>query len=153
MWGLGIGTLAMLLAAQSALLFRNAIVQIFPESQPLYTELCERLGCELPLPREAGYIAIEASDLHPEKGAPNTFVLSTTIQNRAAFRQAYPHLELTLTDVRDGDIARRVIGPDEWRPANASADGFEPGRTLEASVPFQAGGLNAVGYRVYAFYP
>lgn len=153
LWGLGIGTLLMLLAAQSALLFRSSIVQIIPESQPAYIALCAKLGCAMDLPREAGFIAIEATALHPERNRPDTFVLRTTIQNRAAFRQEYPHLELTLTDARDTVLARRVIAPEQWRPSQASAEGFAPGSVLDISLPFEAPGLKAVGYRVYAFYP
>ncbi len=152
LWGLGIGMLATILVAQSVILFRNSIVQIVPESQPLYRSLCASLGCDMPLPRESGYIAIGASDLQPDERRPGLYVLRTTIENRAPFQQALPHLELTLTDARDRAIARRVIAPRDWKPGSGD-EAFEAGARLEADIPFAATELKPVGYRVYAFYP
>ncbi|MCB1906205.1 MAG: zinc-ribbon domain-containing protein [Rhodocyclaceae bacterium] len=152
-WSIGIGTLLMLLAVQSVLLFRHSAVQWMPATQTFYTGLCERLGCDMPLPAEATQIAIASSDLHPDERRPGLFMLSTTIENRARFDQALPHIELTLTDARDRAIARRVLAPGEWLPQAAAGDPFPAGGQIEATIPFMADGLQPVGYRVYAFYP
>ncbi|MCW5617407.1 MAG: DUF3426 domain-containing protein, partial [Rhodocyclaceae bacterium] len=152
-WGLGIGVLAIALLAQGALLFRQEIIQRLPQTRPLYAQLCAHIGCSMALPREASKIAIESSDLHPEQGAANFFRLRATIRNRAPFEQAYPHLELTLTDAADRPLARKVLEPQQWRPADAPAAGFPAGRELEVSVPFETRDVAAVGYRIYVFYP
>ena len=152
-WGLGIGVLAIALLAQGALLFRQEIIQRLPQTRPLYAQLCAHIGCSMALPREASKIAIESSDLHPEQGAANFFRLRATIRNRASFEQAYPHLELTLTDAADRPLARKVLEPLQWRPADAPAAGFPAGRELEVSVPFETRDVAAVGYRIYVFYP
>ena len=152
-WGIGIGTLSMLLAVQSVLLFRHSVVQWMPASQPFYTSLCARLGCEMPLPTEASLIAIAGSDLHLDERRPGLFMLRTEIENRAGFDQALPHLELTLTDARDRAIARRVVTPEEWMPTAAADEAFPAGRHIEATIPFMADGIQPIGYRVYAFYP
>ena len=152
-WGIGIGTLLMLLAVQSVLLFRHSAVQWLPASQPFYTSLCARLGCDMPLPTEAALIAIASSDLHPDERRPGLFMLRTTIENRARFDQALPHLELTLTDARDRAIARRVVAPEEWMPSASQGEPFPAGRQIETTIPFMAESLQPIGYRVYAFYP
>ena len=152
-WGIGIGTLLMLLAVQSVLLFRHSVVQWLPASQPFYTSLCARLGCDMPLPTEAALIAIASSDLHPDERRSGLFMLRTTIENRARFDQALPHLELTLTDARDRAIARRVVAPEEWMPSASKGEPFPAGRQIETTIPFMAASLQPIGYRVYAFYP
>lgn len=148
-----VAVLTATLLVQGSLLFRNSVVQIVPESQPLLASLCARLGCERPLPREAGFIAVDSSELHPDEQRHRGFLLRTAIRNRAPFDQAYPHLELTLTDERDRPLARRVLPPAQWLPDGAAADAFVANGRLELSLPLQVAELAPVGYRVYAFYP
>lgn len=152
--GMAVGCLVALLAAQSLFLFRQPLTQAIPALRPALAGLCDRLGCALPLPREAAQISIETSDLHPEPGGQGEFVLHATLRNRAGYPQAYPHVELSLTDAADKALVRRVFSPEEWAPEPArSAGGFAPGSTAEVTLPFSAAGVAALGYRVYAFYP
>lgn len=152
-WGLGIGVLGIAMLAQAALLFRQEVIQRMPQTRPLYAQLCSNIGCSMALPKDASKIAIESSDLHPESGVPNFFRLRATIRNRAAFEQAYPHLELTLTDSEDRPLARKVLAPSEWRPGDAPVGGFPAGSDLEVNLPFETKDIAAVGYRLYVFYP
>lgn len=152
--GMAIGCLTAALLVQTAFLFRQNLTQTIPALRPAMVALCDRLGCSLPLPREAELIGIETSDLHPEAGDKGDFVLHATLRNRAGFPQAYPHVELSLTDAGDKALVRRVFSPEEWAPRlSRSEEGFAPGGSAEVSLPFNAAGVAALGYRVYAFYP
>lgn len=156
--GLGIGVLLGALLVQATYLFREDLARRWPPLRPAFVAACERLGCTVPLPRVAGAISIEASDLQSEPGRPGRFLLQATMRNRAPHPLAHPHLELTLTDRQDRPLARRVLAPVEWVPAEALArggldQGFAPGRDLVLNLPFEAPGLDANGYRIYAFYP
>lgn len=152
--GMAVGCLVALLAIQGVFLLRHSLSQAFPSLRPPILALCERLGCSLPLPREAEQISIDASDLHPEPGNQGDFVLHATLRNRAGYPQAYPHVELSLTDAADKALVRRVFSPEEWAPEPArSAEGFAPGGLAELALAFNAAGVPALGYRVYAFYP
>lgn len=152
-WSVAGGVLAALLLAQGAMLFRQALSQEIPALRPVFERLCLHLGCAMPLPRDAGAISIEATDLHPEPGSDGRFVLHATVRNRATFLQAHPHLELTLTDNADKVLVRRVFSPEEWLRDTNPTEGFPPGRELNVKLAFSAAGVAAVGYRVYAFYP
>lgn len=152
-WGIALGGLAMALVVQGLFLLRQPLTQAMPALREPLAELCQHLGCELPLPREAGEISIEASDLHPEPGGQGDFVLHATLKNRAAYPQAYPHVELSLTDAADKALVRRVFSPAEWAPGQSPEAAFAPGATAVVALPFSAAGVAAVGYRVYAFYP
>ncbi|NMG54263.1 DUF3426 domain-containing protein [Aromatoleum aromaticum] len=156
--GLGVGMLLGTLAVQSAFVFRDDITRKWPQLRPAYLSACAHLKCTLPLPRLAGAISIEASELQSEPGRVARFVLNATIRNRAPHPQAYPHLELTLTDVQDQPLVRRVLGPAQWLPAGFLEQGsaeqkFDTGRDIVVQLPFEAPGVEATGYRVYAFYP
>lgn len=151
--GLGIGALAGTLAAQSIYLFRAEIARDWPALRPALVAACQALNCSIALPRVAGAISVEASDLQAEPGKPGHFVLNATIRNRAPHPQAYPHLELTLTDARDRPLARRVLAPQDWTPGADIEGGFDAGREIAVTLPFEAAGLDAAGYRIYIFYP
>ncbi|MCK0509342.1 DUF3426 domain-containing protein [Aromatoleum anaerobium] len=156
--GLGVGILLGALAVQSVFVFRDDITRKWPQLRPAYLSACAPLKCTLPLPRVAGAISIEASALQSEPGRAARFVLNATIRNRAPHPQAYPHLELTLTDVQDQPLVRRVLGPAQWLPAGLLEQGgaeqkFDAGRDIVVQLPFEAPGVEATGYRVYAFYP
>ncbi|NMG76086.1 DUF3426 domain-containing protein [Aromatoleum diolicum] len=151
--GLGIGVLAGTLAAQSIYLFRAEIARDWPALRPALVAACQALNCSVALPRVAGAISVEASDLQAEPGKPGRFLLNATIRNRAPHPQAYPHLELTLTDARDRPLARRVLTPQDWTPGADIEGGFDAGRDIAVTLPFEAPGLDAAGYRIYVFYP
>ncbi|NMF90653.1 DUF3426 domain-containing protein, partial [Aromatoleum petrolei] len=151
--GLAIGLLIGMLAAQFLYLFRADIAREWPSVRPALVKACHALGCTVELPRIAGLISVESSDLQSEPGKAARFVLNATIRNRAPHPLAWPHLELTLTDARDRPLVRRTLAPQEWFPGADLAQGFAAGRDIAVTLPFAADGLGATGYRIYAFYP
>lgn len=153
LWAAAATLLSLTLLAQGVLVFRNEIALSSPPTRPALEALCSSLGCELPLPREAAEIAIESSDIQPDASREALFTLHATLRNRAEFQQAWPHLEVTLTDARDKALVRRVLEPAQWLPADAPRDAFPARREIAARVAFEAPGVAAAGYRVYAFYP
>lgn len=152
-WGLGAGLLMGILAAQSTYLFREEITRQWPQLRPAFITACAQFGCTVPLSRVAGAISIETSDLQAQPRNPGRFVLNATVKNRAPYPQAYPHLELTLTDTQDRPAVRRVLAPDEWVPEPGLTRNFLANEEIVLRLPFAASGIEAVGYRVYAFYP
>ncbi len=151
-WGAGAVLAACALLLQATLHFRVELAQSFPAANPLLQEASLLFGVDPSLPHKADLLGIETSDLHPGNRAQ--LVLTATLKNRAAFVQAYPHLELTLTDVSDQALLRKVLAPAEYLPSSVAASGgfaanseFAFDLTLEASV------TGATGYRIYVFYP
>ena len=141
-----------LLLGQAAYWLRAELAVAQPELRPLLREMCRLLDCRIPLPRKAELAGIEASDLHPDPQRPKLLVLAATLKNRAPFVQAHPHLELTLTDVRDQPLIRRVFAPDDYLGADTAA-GFAANAELPLTLWLDAGDAGASGYRLYLFYP
>ena len=153
-WGLGSGLLTVILITQVGFHYRGELALIFPQARPALAEWCTTLGCKLPLPRRAELISIEASDLQADPANPSVMVLTATLRNRAAFPQAHPALELTLTDTQDQALARRVLGSQDYVARGASIEAGFPGNSeLPVKVYMEASSLKATGYRLYLFYP
>jgi hypothetical protein len=98
-------------------------------------------------------LSIESSDLQADSSRPNVMVLTATLRNRAAFVQAYPALELSLTSAEGQTVARRVLLPKDYvaQPAQADA-GFAAGTEVQVRVYIEATALKPTGYRLYLFY-
>lgn len=156
LWALGSAVLLLAFGAQAAFQYRGTIALLLPEAKPYLEQFCAELGCELPLPRRAELMSIETSDLQGHPNNPAVMVLAATLRNRAPFPQAYPALELTLTDDRDQPLARRVLQPADYLAQGAArADGgaFAASSEQPVRVFLEASSLKATSYRLYLFHP
>src|SRR5258707_15770880 len=111
LWGAASVFLLLALALQAGYRYRGEVAVLLPEAKPLVQRICAELGCEVPLPRRAELLSIESSDLQADGSHPSVMVLTATLRNRAAFVQAYPALELSLTSAQGETVARRVLMP------------------------------------------
>lgn len=153
LFGLAAVPLLLLLAGQTAYYYRVELASRMPVTRPYLEQACGWIGCSVPLPHNADLLKIESSDLEADTEYPSKVTLATTVSNRANFRQAYPLLELTLTNHADQAVARRVFAPSEYLPAASNIKGGMAANS-EAAVrlSLDLGDLNAVGYRLYVFY-
>jgi predicted Zn finger-like uncharacterized protein len=150
-WAIGMVLLLLLGAGQLIYEFRVELAVLMPELRPPLTATCAALGCEVPYPHRPELMAIESSDLAPADN--ERLHLTANLRNRAPFAQAYPHLELTLTDTADAPMLRKVLAPADYLPAEKSAAFFAPRDEVAVSLHFDTPGLSPVGYRLYLFYP
>lgn len=138
----------LVLCAQLAMHYRTEIVQRVPGLGASYAAL----GIDVPLPRDVALVSIETSDLQAD-AARGLFVLNATLKNRALHAQAWPSLELTLTDINDRVVARRVIDAPDYLPAGVPADAFPANAETAVRLWIEASDIGATGYRLYIFYP
>jgi len=146
--------LALVLAGQVVFHFRSEIAVTVPVLRPALEALCQSFNVDLPLPRHVELVSIETSDLQADPVRSNLLVLNASLRNRANYGQAYPSLELSLTDTTDGAIARRVLRPAEYLPQNL-LDGkvFAANSDVAVRLWIEAKDISAAGYRLYVFYP
>lgn len=148
--------LLLLLALIGQLLFhfRTPLGVAFPALWPTLTTLSGALGTDMPLSRHIEQISIESSDLQIERGPNRTLALQATLRNRADYPQAYPALELTLTDVNETVLVRRVLLPNEYLAPPVADDQSFPARAdLDVRLWLAAKEVDSAGYRLYVFYP
>lgn len=154
LWGFASAVLALAFGLQLVYFLRAEIVHAWPQSRPLLTQACARLGCDLPLPQDATAVRIDASALETDPEGDARAVLSLTLSNRGAQTVAWPHLVLTLTDTRDAPIAQRPFTPAEYLAGVSDvARGMPPGLEREIRLELELNGLPAYGYRLDKRYP
>lgn len=142
------------LAGQVVFHFRSEIAVTLPSVRPLLETVSRTLNADLPLPRHVELVSIETSDLQADPAHGNLLVLNATLRNRASYGQAYPSLELSLTDTVEAATARRVFAPEEYLPASAMSNPtFGANADVLVRLWIEAKGISAAGYRLYVFYP
>ena len=139
--------LSLLLLVQAAYVYRTSLVIVVP----VLGDVFAALGIEVPLARQVEQVAIETSDLQSDPGR-GLLILNATLKNRAAFSQAWPSLELTLTDVNDAVVSRRVIESTEYLPASEAGNAFVANGEQAIRLWIEAKSIAASGYRLYLFY-
>ncbi|MBS1144820.1 MAG: hypothetical protein H6R14_2226 [Proteobacteria bacterium] len=136
------------LLGQLMFYYRTEIALRFPSAVGLY----EMASVDIPLPRNAALVSIETSDLQFDN-VRGLFVLQATLKNRAPYPQAWPALELSLTDTNDSVVVRRVLYAAEYLPLGTTASAFQPNGEMAVQLWVEAKESGASGYRLYIFYP
>ena len=142
------------LAGQVVFHFRSELSVAAPNLKPLLAALSQSVGADLPLPRRVERVSIETSDLQSDPARGNLLVLNATLRNRAPYAQAYPALELSLTDTQDAALARRVFTPADYlAPPLAANAPFAANSEVAVKLWIEAQQISAAGDRLYVFYP
>lgn len=149
--------LAMLLLVgalgQTAYFLRTEIAAHYPFMRPWLEQACNRLACTVELPRQADLLNIEDSDLQSDADHVGVLVLVSALYNRAPYPQAYPLLELTLTDTYDKPVLRRTFTPQEYLPAGTDVRaGITANGEAHSRIPLLIEGEKPAGYRLYVRY-
>lgn len=153
-WAMASLLLVLLFLAQSAYFFRIELAARMPDLKPALISYCQILKCTIPLPQKTDLIGIESSDIEADPNHENQINLNALLRNRASFAQAFPNLELTLNDVQDNPLARRVFRPADYLPPSESqAAGLLPGRELAIKLHLDTQELKPMGYRLVLLYP
>jgi predicted Zn finger-like uncharacterized protein len=154
---LGITAAALLsitLVAQAVYFYRVELAAHLPGLKPLVIQYCDLLGCTVELPHQADLMSIESSELESDRVQSNLVTLHALLHNRAPYAQAYPNLELTLTDMQDAAIARRVFQPSDYLKAGDEMQkGLAANRELALALRIDTTDLKPAGYRLFLFYP
>lgn len=106
-----IALLVLAAITQATFYARSTIAQHWPISKPYLSKVCHALGCEIALPMHAELINIDDTDLVKDETHTNIIQFSCTLTNNAPYTQAFPFIELTLTDNNNQPLMRRKIAP------------------------------------------
>lgn len=132
---------------QVAIFLRADLAAVMPATRPLLQTLCRPLNCVVPLPRQLDKAAIAASSLEHDAENKSRARLYLLLANRSGQAQTWPHIVLTLTDVRDAPVAQRVFAPKEYLAKNTRLEnGMAAGEEQEIRLDLDTGTLAATGY-------
>ncbi len=150
---LGCCVLAVMLAMQVGTHQRDQVVAAIPSARAPLAALCRLFPCE-PSPRHQIESVLIESSAFNRRG--DHYLLSVDLRNSANLPLAMPALELTLTDLQDRIVVRRVLLPDAiGAPPQLDTNALWSGRFAirvedATGVPDAA---PVAGYRLLAFYP
>jgi len=146
--------LGFMASVQAVYLYRTEIASRWPDLRPWLEEACVNVACSVPYPADADQIDIQASELQIDAERGGLLVLHLTLQNRSELAQAYPSVELTLTDVREQVVVRRRLAPADWLPTALENRWAFPARgEIAARIWFDPKDTGAVGYSLKVVYP
>jgi predicted Zn finger-like uncharacterized protein len=143
--------LSSLLALQWAVHGRDQLAARYPAMTPWLQSWCDAVGCTLAAPQRIDAVVIDSSTLTRKLGQFYSFDL--VVKNSEPMAVAMPALELSLTDGRDKEIARRVFLPQDMpgRPTLVPARGS---LAVSMRLALSDSDLSTMaGYRALVFYP
>jgi predicted Zn finger-like uncharacterized protein len=153
-WPWTVGSLLLLLAllAQALYFYRIEIAARLPGLKPVLTSYCALLKCTIPLPKKPDLMSIESSDLEADPLQTNVITLSALLHNRAPHTQAYPSLELSLTDTQDKVVARRTFVAVEYLKAGEDEKlGLAANREMNIKLRLDTADIKPAGYKLFLF--
>ncbi|KQP48678.1 hypothetical protein ASF44_22555 [Pseudorhodoferax sp. Leaf274] len=152
LWSCAAGLAVVLLLWQWAVHERDRLAATAPGLRPLLGALCAPLGCSVQPLRRIDAIVIDGSAF--QALGDNGYRLSLTLRNRAAHAVALPAIALTLTDIAEQPVVRRVLMPQDLGTPPAALDAHgEWTASADLQMADNAGRARVVGYRLDPFYP
>ena len=140
---------SMFLLAQVIYGQRNMLVETYPELHEFFGRICSLTGCRLPLPRLPENILTEYSKLDSIPNHPNFVELTVHVKNHGTEAQNYPYLDLSLKDLQDQVVIRRLIKPQEYlSKASQEIRAFHPHTTHHVRLRMDTGDKSVVGYAI-----
>jgi len=145
-WLAASAVLALTLAAEVALAERARWIDR-PDARAWLDPLCAKLGCRLPLRHDAAALELLSRDIRPHPSVSGALIVSATLRNDAAFAQAYPTVEITLSDLDEKRVAMRRFQPREYLgDARAIASGLAAGASAALVFEIADPGRDAVAF-------
>ncbi len=141
--------LALALAAQAALHWRDVLAAARPGLRPALDALCLAAGCRVgPLRRLEG-VSVEGSEWLPSPSG-DAARLVLVLRNAGELPVALPWVELTLTEVNGRLLARRALAPADFGATSAT---LAPASETVLEATLAVDGPPPAGYTVELFHP
>ncbi|MGQ0441900.1 MAG: zinc-ribbon and DUF3426 domain-containing protein [Methylophilaceae bacterium] len=138
---------------QSVYFMRSKIAAEYPQFKPFLTQACVYLHCKIALPKDLDLLEIDDSDMQENEIYASVINFTGALINNAHYTQAYPNIELTLTNSEDQPVLRRLIKPAEYLNANTDVSiGFGAREEIRIKLTIHATDLTVAGYRVLLIY-
>ena len=145
-WSLGNLTLFILLAGQFLYFYHDELAAD-PAWRPVVREFCDHAGCELRPRQDIARIELLQTSIAPHPKYENALRIRASLVNRAAFAQAYPGMEISLTSNGGQVLARRTFAPAQYLETPATA-ALTPNVAATALLDVTNPDGKAVGYEI-----
>ncbi|PPC88136.1 MAG: hypothetical protein CTY37_01910 [Methylotenera sp.] len=138
---------------QSIYFLRSTIAVNYPQFKPYLQQSCAYLNCKVNLPQQLDLLTIDDSDMQESDDYQNVINFSSLLINNAPHAQAYPNIELTLTDIDDKPVLRKLVRPQEYLNSGVNIiDGLMGREEVRINLAINVQNLSVAGYRVLITY-
>ena len=145
-WALAVA-LALLLVLQ-VLLADRARLAADADWRPRLERLCGLLHCTLPAWREPSALRVTSRDVRPHPSVPGALLITASFSNQARFAQAWPQLELTLTDLDGQSLGLRRFSPAEYLGSDPRSERIAPGQSALVTLEVADPGMRALAFGI-----
>ncbi|MGD3142552.1 DUF3426 domain-containing protein [Xanthomonas oryzae pv. oryzicola] len=105
-----------------------------PRWRPLVSAACSLARCTLPAWREPQALTLLNRDVRPIPGVAGGLQIQASFRNDARWAQAWPWLQLSLSDADGRVIGTRVLSPQEYLGQSPAAhDTLAPGQAVQVA--------------------
>ncbi|MEO1956590.1 MAG: zinc-ribbon and DUF3426 domain-containing protein [Methylophilaceae bacterium] len=149
-----IGLLLLLaLILQAAYFFRGVIASEYPQLKPTLERVCKKLKCTIDLPRNLHLISIGDSAMQEDGSLQSVINFSSSLQNNATYPQAYPNIELTLTDSDGVPVIKKLMTPKEYLASEKKfKQGLGPHEVTNIKIALLVDEASVASYRLFLLY-
>ncbi|MDD3937514.1 zinc-ribbon and DUF3426 domain-containing protein [Rhodoferax sp.] len=150
-WGLGV-LLMFGLMVQGLYRQRDQMAVVFPELKPALQFVCDVMDCRVSSLLRIEDLVIDSATF--QQMGQDSFELHFAVKNKGRFALALPAIELTLTDLSDQPVVRKVFTPTELgATVDSVAAAGEWSVAAYIRIRSEAAGVRPQGYRLLIFYP
>lgn len=138
---------------QSIYFLRSTIAAHYPQFKPYLEQACVQLQCKINLPQYLNLLTIDDSDMQESEDYLGVINFSSLLINNAVHAQAFPNIELTLTDIDDKPVLRKLVRPQEYLSTNINMQtGIAAREEIRIHLVINVQNLSVAGYRVLLTY-
>ena len=148
-WILGHFLLFSTLLAQGIYFYGSDLARLSPSLKSVLTGVCHVMGCELTPPLDINLIDLMEARVAPHPKFNKALRIRATLVNRASFAQAFPTMEVTLSDNSGQVIARRAFKPAEYvEKSRADNELMPPNVAIPVLLDVTHPDNRALGYEI-----
>lgn len=145
--------LILALILQSLYFLRSDIARQFPALKPLLERACVPLKCTIDLSKNLDLITIGDSDMQEDNTYQSVIKFTSSLKNNANYPQAYPSIELTLTNSDDSPVITKLITPKNYLASKEKIKhGLDPHETASIKLSFYVDDPSVASYRILLLY-
>lgn len=140
--------IAILALAGQVLWFERARLAVYSELSSVYALICDQVDCSL---KQNALTLIDNQGLHlqPHPKYSDALTAAIVLENRAAFSQPWPGLQLSFTDLKGRAVARRTFQPEEYLDTRSVDPLRMPqGQPMQIELELASPGRRGVSYEL-----
>ena len=116
--------------------------------RPAIVQWCSVAGCPVPPLRDIRLVELVGTSISTHDEVAGALLVTIQLINRAEYEQAYPALEVSLTDREGSVVGRRTLAPREFLGLDGGEGGLPSRQLISIVLDLASPPATAVGYEV-----